>query len=169
MAPSALPLALMTLTSILPATRSRQGCGMMHYAYLGANARIYGKGTITGCFRGIRINNNAEGARIQNMTMIPGILLALYVDADKTTLISHRADNFRTGITIASNNNVVRTNQDKSRRFWHSGALDSEGTVVQANRAHDNTAFDLSGSCDLVTWKSNTFDTANKSMYRMTG
>ena len=123
----------------------------------GANARIYGQGTITNTWVGIRINDGGEGARIQNMTTTAHFI-GILVSADETTLISNRADGARTGIEISSNNNVVRANQTDRNVFGIRVAPDSEGTVVQANRAHDNTTFDLAGSCDLVTWKSNKFD-----------
>jgi hypothetical protein len=126
----------------------------------GANARIYGQGTITNTWVGIRINNSGEGARIQNMTTTVNFI-GILVSADETTLIANRADDARTGIEISSDNNVVRANRTERNVFGIRVAVDSEGTVLQTNRAHGNTIFDLAGACDFVTWKSNQFDTAS--------
>jgi len=99
-----------------------------------------------------------------------GILLA--GGHDNIAIANTASGNAFEGIGLYSDiangptNDIVRANHtDRNGSYGIHIGPTSGGNLIQANKAHGNTLFDLddeNSGCDSNTWKSNSFNTANQ-------
>jgi parallel beta-helix repeat protein len=171
------------------------GTGLFGVLVAGSNDLVVGGGTVTRFLFGLAVESPSDdeptsGNRIVNITVTNALNQGIFVinsvqnqiinctangngrvgillGSDNTLISSTASQNVMSGIEIFGSNNTLRANETDGNGF--NGIfvdVEATGNLIQANRAANNTPFDLvdlNANCDSNIWMANQFRRPNQS------